>query len=174
MLALLLLVGGVRRLVGAITAFTASHSLTLAAAALGVLRVPPPPVEAAIALSIVFVAAEAARGDEGLTRRRPWIVAFAFGLLHGLGFAGALAEIGLPDQALPVALACFNLGVEAGQLLFLAAALGLLAGIARLVPLATPRSAFALAARYARPAAYPIGILGAFWCIERTAGFLSG
>ena len=125
-LALLLLVGNARRLVGAVTAFTVAHSVTLAAAALGWLYVPPAPVEAAIALSIVFVAAEILHRREGLARRRPWTVAFAFGLLHGLGFAAALREIGLPANAIPVALACFNLGVEAGQLLFIAAVFAVL------------------------------------------------
>ncbi|NIP18451.1 MAG: HupE/UreJ family protein, partial [Xanthomonadales bacterium] len=105
-----------------ITAFTVAHSLTLGAASLGILHVPSPPVEAVIALSIVFVATEIVRarqGRPGWTQRRPWLVAFIFGLLHGLGFAGALTEIGLPPQAVPLALLFFNLGVEAGQLLFI-------------------------------------------------------
>jgi hydrogenase/urease accessory protein HupE len=125
-LALLLVVRGGRRIVWTITAFTLAHSLTLVAATLGWVRVPGPPVEAVIALSIVFVAAEAVqalRGRIGLTARAPWVVAFSFGLLHGLGFAGALAEVGLPPIAIPLALLMFNLGVELGQLIFVAAVL---------------------------------------------------
>jgi hydrogenase/urease accessory protein HupE len=103
--ALLLLVEGTRKLVWTITAFTAAHSLTLAAATLGLVQVPQSPVEAVIALSIVFVASEivhVSQGRPGLTQRRPWIVAFVFGLLHGFGFAGALNEIGLPEQSIPL------------------------------------------------------------------------
>jgi hypothetical protein len=115
---------GTRRLIATITAFTLAHSITLAAAALGFVHVPGKPVEACIALSIVFVAAEivhAHLGKPGLTQRYPWIVAFTFGLLHGLGFASALAEVGLPQLSIPVALLFFNVGVEIGQLLFIAA-----------------------------------------------------
>ena len=125
-LAMLILVRGSRRLIWTVTAFTVAHSITLAAAALGLVRVAPGPVEAVIALSIVFVAMEivhARRSRPGISERRPWIVAFAFGLLHGFGFAGALAEVGLSDHTIPLALLFFNLGVEAGQLLFIAAAL---------------------------------------------------
>jgi hypothetical protein len=170
-LALLFLVGGARRLVGAVTAFTAAHSLTLAAAALGWLRVPPAPAEAAIALSIVFVAAEVVHKRRGLARRRPWIVAFAFGLLHGLGFAAALTEIGLPDHAIPIALACFNVGVELGQLLFIAAVLAVLALTSLAGRPTAGRGAWTIADRLARPAAYAIGILGTFWLIDRTFSF---
>ena len=122
--ALLLLVSGARRLVATITAFTAAHSITLAAATLDWVRLPAPPLEAVIALSIAFVAAEilqAQKGNTSLTIRQPWLVAFTFGLLHGFGFAGALAEIGLPSVEIPLALLFFNVGVEAGQLLFIAA-----------------------------------------------------
>ncbi len=124
----MLLVKGWKRLVGTITAFTVAHSITLAAATLGFVHVPGPPVEACIALSIMFVAAEIIRGRQGqpgLTERAPWVVAFAFGLLHGLGFAGALSEVGLPQQAIPLALLFFNVGVELGQLTFIAVVLGL-------------------------------------------------
>ena len=110
------------------TAFTVAHSITLAAATLGFVNVPGPPVEAAIALSIVLVAVEivnARQGQPSLTARLPWLVAFSFGLLHGFGFAGALAEVGLPQHAIPVALLFFNLGVEIGQLFFVAAVLTL-------------------------------------------------
>ena len=125
-LALLLLVRGSTLLFKTITAFTVAHSLTLALAALGVLNVPGAPVEAVIALSILFLACEIVRtrgGEIGLTARYPWVVAFTFGLLHGLGFAGALAEVGLPETAIPLALLFFNVGVEVGQLLFVVAAL---------------------------------------------------
>jgi hydrogenase/urease accessory protein HupE len=165
--ALLLLVRGRRRLVATVTAFTVAHSLTLAAATLGWLRVPGPPVEAAIALSIVFVAAEIVRtrqDEPSLAARRPWIVAFGFGLLHGLGFAGALAEVGLPERAIPTALLFFNLGVELGQLAFIGAALALAAAARRLpLPPAAPW------ARWAPP--YAIGGIAAFWLFERLAAF---
>lgn len=165
-LALLVLVEGRRRLVGTITAFTLAHSLTLAVATLGFVRVPQSPVEAFIALSIVFVATEivhARLGRPGLTQRWPWVVAFTFGLLHGFGFAGALTEIGLPAAAVPLALFFFNVGVEAGQLLFVGACL-VLAGVARRIPV--PRPALDL-----RVLAYAIGTVAAFWTIERVLGF---
>jgi hydrogenase/urease accessory protein HupE len=161
---LVLIVRRLGRLVKTITAFTVAHSLTLALATLGVVHVPPAPVEATIALSILFLARElvrAERGDVGLTARQPWLVAFAFGLLHGLGFAGALAQIGLPQHDIPLALLLFNLGVEAGQLMFVAVLLALGATLARLAgPL--PRWA-------ARAPTYAIGVAAAFWLIQRTA-----
>ena len=165
-LALLLLVRGVRQIVITITAFTVSHSLTLAAATLGWANVPQQPVEAVIALSILLVAVEIVHRDRGkpsLTQQWPWAVAFTFGLLHGFGFAGALNEIGLPEQAIPAALLFFNLGVELGQLLFIAAVLlswRLLRGVAENLPkplLQLP--------------AYAIGTMAAFWAIERISGF---
>jgi hypothetical protein len=165
-LALLVLVGPTRRLVSTVTAFTIAHSLTLAAATLGVVDVPTRPIEAMIALSIVFVAAEivhARQGRAGLTMRQPWVVAFIFGLLHGFGFAGALAEVGLPAQAIPLALLFFNLGVELGQLLFVA----LLVAVSALVggaPL--PRWSWA---GHVPP--YAIGALAAYWTIERLTPF---
>ena len=168
--ALILLVQGWRRIVATITAFTIAHSLTLAAATLGVLHVPGPPVEACIALSIVLLAAEivrAQRGQASLTLRAPWLVAFAFGLLHGLGFAGALTETGLPANAVPLALLLFNLGVELGQLLFIAAVLPLLVIWRRLVedrPMARPAWASLLPS-------YVIGSIAATWLIERVASF---
>src|ERR1700683_3799238 len=125
-LALVILIGNWRRVALTVTAFTIAHSITLAAATLGLVDVPRPPVEAAIALSIVLVAVEivnARRGNPSLAARWPWVVAFCFGLLHGFGFAGALAEVGLPHHAIPVALLFFNLGVEIGQLVFVAAVL---------------------------------------------------
>ena len=170
-LALLILVDGMRRLVATVTAFTLAHSLTLAAATLGYVRVPGPPVEAVIALSIALVAAEilrARKGETGLTQRFPWVVAFTFGLLHGFGFAGALAEIGLPQKAIPVALLLFNVGVEIGQLIFIAAVLALMAlgrAATRPVPLPLPDWARALPV-------YAIGGIAGFWIIDRLAGFL--
>ena len=127
-LSLLLMVRGWRRLVATITAFTVGHTLTLVAATLGALSLPGPPVEAAIALSIAFAAAEALRvqrGEASLMVAAPWAVALLFGLLHGLGFAGALREIGLPQNAVLPALLSFNLGVELGQLMFVSLVLGL-------------------------------------------------
>jgi hydrogenase/urease accessory protein HupE len=165
-LALLMVVVGWRRLVGTVTAFTVAHSITLALAALGVVHVPGPPVEAIIALSIVFVAAEIIRGRQGklgLTARLPWIVAFTFGLLHGFGFASALSEIGLPQSSIPLALFTFNVGVEIGQLIFVAAVLVLYAIGKRLQP-TLPEWAW-------RVPSYAIGGIAAFWVLERVAGF---
>lgn len=164
--ALLVIVHGTRRIVGTITAFTVAHSLTLAAASLGLVSLPGPPVEAVIALSIVFVAAEALRGLQGrpgLTARAPWVVAFSFGLLHGLGFAGALAEVGLPQTAIPLALLMFNVGVEIGQLAFVGAVV-LAAGVARRLSLPQPRWA-------GQVVPYAIGSVAMFWLIERIGAF---
>jgi hypothetical protein len=165
-LALPLIVRGGMRIFATVTAFTAAHSITLIAATLGWVHVPGPPVEAMIALSIVFVAMEIVhglRGRPGLTARAPWVVAFCFGLLHGFGFAGALAEVGLPQKANPVALLMFNLGVELGQLIFVAAALAIGAVLARL-PI--PRRPWM---DYAIP--YAIGAVAMFWVIERVGAF---
>ena len=167
-LALVIIVRGRRQLLGTITAFTIAHSITLALATLDVVRIPGPPVEATIALSIVFVASEIVRlrqGREGLAARQPWVGAFAFGLLHGLGFAGALAEIGLPQNALPLALLFFNVGVEAGQLIFI------------VVVLAAAAIAGRLMRRHAHPRwtvvtpAYLVGGVASFWIFERVAAF---
>jgi hydrogenase/urease accessory protein HupE len=164
-LALVFLVGFQRRLVWTITAFTAAHSITLALSALGWLALRPPPVEATIALSIMLVAGEALRSRATLARRWPALVAFLFGLVHGLGFAGALKEIGLPDNHLLVALLSFNVGVEAGQLLVVA-----LAGLVLLAARRLPQTATAPA----RTAAlYAIGALAAYWTIERVSGILA-
>ena len=165
-LSLLLIVRGFKRIAVTITAFTVAHSLTLAAATLGFVHVPGPPVEAAIALSIVFVASEVVRGlrgKPGLTAHAPWVVAFAFGLLHGFGFAGALAEVGLPQRAIPLALFTFNVGVEIGQLLFVVAMLVAGALLARM-PLRVPRWS-------AWMAPYAIGTIAMFWVAERVASF---
>ena len=167
---LLLLVRGGWMLVKTVTAFTLAHSITLALAALGVVHVPGPPVEATIALSILLLAVEIVRrhrGESGFTVRWPWVVAFCFGLLHGFGFAGALAEVGLPQRDLPVALFTFNVGVEIGQLMFVGAVLA-----ARALLLRCRLPQFAI--RLAQPsAAYVVGTLAAFWFFERVAGFSS-
>ncbi len=161
-LALLLIVRGRRRLLITITSFTLAHSITLAAATLGLVWVPAPPVEAVIALSIVFLASELVkvnRGERSLTARAPWLVAFSFGLLHGFGFAGALTDIGLPEREIPLALVTFNVGVEFGQLVFVAVALAVIALMRRVCdswPKWTPQLA-----------AYGIGCVAAFWFIER-------
>jgi hydrogenase/urease accessory protein HupE len=175
-LALLFLVEGWRRLVTTITAFTIAHSLTLAAATFGWVQVPQAPVEAVIALSIMFVAVEILhrhQGRTGIATDKPWIVAFVFGLLHGLGFAGALRDIGLPDDAIPLALAFFNVGVEAGQLLFVAAVFVLFRLVNQLMGrrAATAECSYLPGAAVTRPASYVIGTLAAFWLIERTYGF---
>jgi hydrogenase/urease accessory protein HupE len=165
-LALLLLVKGWRRLVATVTAFTVAHSLTLAAATLGFVHVPQRPIEAVIALSIAFVAAELVHlksGQVSLTQRWPWAIAFIFGLLHGFGFAGALSEIGLPEQAIPLALLFFNVGVELGQLLFIAGVVAI-GTIARRIAVPLPAWAPQLSA-------YAIGTVAAFWTIERVARF---
>lgn len=159
-IALVLLVARPWPVVKAATAFTVAHSLTLAAAALGHAGLPQQPVEALIALSIVFLAVELARGQQAtLLRGWPWLVAFGFGLLHGFGFAGALREIGMPDGEVPMALVAFNLGVEAGQLAVIAAVLAVRAGIARMAP--------GTEAGAVRLAAYAIGITGSYWLIDR-------
>jgi len=165
-LALLIICSSTRQLIETVTAFTVAHSITLALATLGVIHVPQRPVEAVIALSIMFVAAEivhARRGVPGITARAPWLVAFLFGLLHGLGFAGALAEVGLPQNNIPVALLFFNLGVEAGQLIFVGAVIGLVA--------AFRRSRIALPKWSALVVPYAIGSIATFWVIERIAAF---
>jgi hydrogenase/urease accessory protein HupE len=162
-LGLLLLVGFERRLLAAITAFTVAHSITLAATALGWVRVSPPLIEAMVAMSILFLAAElvrARRGEAGLTSAHPWLIAFAFGLLHGFAFAGALADVGLPRDAIPLSLFLFNVGVEIGQLIFLAAVWTLTRLVVRptLLHLPPPAVAFARAAP-----SYVIGTLAAYW-----------
>ncbi|MGD8576203.1 MAG: HupE/UreJ family protein [Thiohalophilus sp.] len=165
-LALLLLIDNTRKLIVTITFFTLAHSITLSLAALKIIHVPVPPVEAVIALSIVFVASEIIRVQQGhssLAYRKPWIVAFTFGLLHGLGFAAALSQIGLPDNAVPLALALFNVGVEIGQLIFVFAFIAM--------GWALSRVHFNPTVAWGRAPAYFIGSLASFWLIERTAGF---
>jgi len=167
-LALILIVRIGRVLLWTITAFTIAHSITLSLATLGVVHVPGPPVEATIALSILLLACEIVRlqrGQASLTAKWPWVVAFSFGLLHGFGFAGALTQIGLPQGDIPLALFAFNVGVEMGQLIFIAAVLGVLAAARRFkpAPIVERRALFA--------STYVIGALAAFWFIERLAGF---
>lgn len=169
-LALLILISGVRRIVATVTAFTVAHSITLAGATLGWVQMPGPPVEAAIALSIAFVAAEilhSRQGRSGLTERFPWIVAFTFGLLHGFGFAGALTDVGLPQTEIPMALLFFNVGVEVGQLMFIAAAYASF-WLFRLVTkrINLPQLTWASALPV-----YVIGSLAMFWAVQRTVGF---
>ena len=168
-LALLLIVRGPWMLVKAVTAFTIAHSITLALATLGFINVPSAPVEAAIALSIVFLCVEivhAQQGRAGLAVHYPWVVAFAFGLLHGLGFAGALAEIGLPQSEIPIALLFFNIGVEIGQLMFVALVWGIIWGLQRLQPESWRWTS-------AVPA-YIIGTIATYWLFERVAVIFAG
>jgi hydrogenase/urease accessory protein HupE len=167
-LALMLLIRNPWMLVKTITAFTVAHSITLAGAALGYFSLPQKPVEAVIALSIVFVASElikAKAGERCLSEDYPWVVAFTFGLLHGFGFAGALQEIGLPQADVPLALLTFNLGVEFGQLLFVAAVL---------IIILTMRLLVKVPHRLARvSAAYVIGMVATVWFFERIASFVT-
>jgi hydrogenase/urease accessory protein HupE len=167
-LALILLVADRKKLIGAVTAFTLAHSLTLAGTTFGLIRLPSSPVEATIALSIMLVAIEIVRartGGASLMAQLPWVAAFGFGLLHGFGFAGALREIGIPEDAVPLALLSFNLGVEAGQLLFIAAMLAVMLAWRRLAP---PPPAWAW-----RAPVYAIGGISAFWFIERATSIFA-
>jgi len=162
-LGLLLIVRDGWMLVKTITAFTVAHSITLAVATLGYASAPLPPLYAAIALSILFLGPEIQRkerGETSLTLRRPWLVAFSFGLLHGFGFASGLTDLGLMHSQIPWALLCFNLGVEIGQLLFVALILSLARSF-RTLEISWPRWAQALPV-------YTIGTLGAYWTIQRT------
>lgn len=161
-IALVLLIGRLGAVVKAATAFTLAHSITLIGSTLGFVGLAQAPVEALVALSIVFLAVEIVKRDPAnpsLTERKPWLVAFLFGLIHGFGFAGALREIGLPESDVPTALLTFNLGVEAGQLLIVAAVLALIACVTQLRP------------QSLRPATvtatYVIGTIASFWFIER-------
>ena len=168
-LGLMLMVRNRWMLLKTITAFTVAHSITLAAATLGYVHVPAPPLNVAIALSIMFVGVEVLRswqGETSLTLRQPWLVAFAFGLVHGLGFASGLVSLGLPQGDIPVALLLFNVGVEIGQLSFVALILLLM------------RSFHQLEIQWPLPVrmmpAYAVGSLGAFWTIDRIVAMLAG
>lgn len=166
-LGLLIIVRGTRPLVETITAFTVAHSITLALATLGHANLPGPPLNATIALSILFLGPELVRvwrGQTSFTIRHPWVVAFGFGLLHGFGFASGLSTVGMPRAEIPLALLMFNVGVELGQLAFVA------------LILLCHRAARTLEFRWPRPAelapAYLIGTLGAYWTIQRTVMML--
>lgn len=165
--ALMLIVVNYKKLLKTITAFTLAHSITLALAALGIVNVPSAPTEAIIALSIVFLSLEiinVKKGRPSITEKHPWSIAMIFGLFHGLGFAGALSEIGLPPHEIPIALLTFNLGVEAGQIMFLAVALLAKVLISKLsIPL--PEWSW-------KVLPYAIGSLAAFWVVQRTLSFL--
>jgi hydrogenase/urease accessory protein HupE len=168
-LGLLLIVGSRYILFKTITAFTIAHSITLAIATLGYASAPVPPLNAAIALSILFLGPEIVRvwrGETSFTIRHPWVVAFAFGLLHGFGFASGLSAIGLATSEIPIALLLFNVGVEAGQLFFV------------LIIVALERSFHILAIHWPRwveaAPAYAVGGLGAFWTIQRVSMMLGG
>ena len=168
-LGLLLIVKDRWMLVKTVSAFTVAHSITLAIATLGYASVPAAPLNAAIALSILFLGVEVVRswrGGTSLSIRQPWVVAFAFGLLHGFGFASGLTAMGLPRAEIPLALLCFNAGVEAGQLLFVAMVL-LLERAFRVLEVRWPRVIEALPA-------YTIGSLGAYWTIQRVVVLLGG
>lgn len=164
--ALLLLVSGFGRLVKTISAFTLSHSVTLSLATLGYVHVPPAPVEAVIALSILFVACEIVRNPQtplSLAQRQPWLVAFTFGLLHGLGFAGGLSAVGLPAGHIPLALGLFSVGVEIGHFSFV--------GVVLAAIVAVRRWNITLPAWTRALPAYAIGSIAAFWVIQRIAAF---
>jgi hydrogenase/urease accessory protein HupE len=169
LLGLLLIVQDRWVLVKTISSFTVAHSITLAIATLGYARAPEPPLTAAIALSILFLGPEivrAQRGETSLTIRHPWVVAFAFGLLHGFGFASGLTTMGLPRAEIPLALLLFNLGVEAGQLLFVLV-VQVLVRACRVLDVRLPRLLEALPA-------YAVGSLGAYWTIQRLTIMLGG
>ena len=171
LVALLLIVPSFRKLLWTITAFTLAHSITLALSTLGFVNFPSAPTEAVISLSILFLAIEILRvqkGETPLTAKYPWIVSFSFGLFHGLGFAGALSEIGVPQNEVPVALLMFNVGVEAGQIMFVSVVAALLwvgRKITDQLKLPVPKFAEKIAP-------YAIGIIAAFWTIERTLSFM--
>lgn len=155
-----------RQLFSTVTAFTVAHSITLGMSALGGVSLPGPPVEIIIALSIALLGLEALykqRGRATLAARRPWLIAGLFGLIHGFGFAGALAEIGLPKQSEVLALFLFNVGVEAGQLAIIAAVLALFWSLSKIRLTDDSR---AYVARFV--GAYILGIIGMYWAIERS------
>ena len=164
-LALIIITRGKWKIIKTITAFTIAHSITLSLAALGLVNFPVPPVEAVIALSIVFLAVEIIKnqnGQETLTSKKPWLVAFTFGLLHGFGFAGALSNIGLPQNDIPFALAFFNVGVEIGQIAFVIVAL-------LFIKLLSYKKDWSIFIKKVPP--YAIGSIAAFWMIERIIAF---
>jgi hydrogenase/urease accessory protein HupE len=164
-LALIIITMGKWKIIKTITAFTLAHSITLSLAVLGYVNFPTAPVEAVIALSIVFLAIEIIKlikGKQTLTSKKPWLVAFTFGLLHGFGFAGALTNIGLPQLDIPFALAFFNVGVEIGQIAFIIVVLAI-------IKLLTIKKDWPVVIR--KVPAYAIGSLAVFWMIERVVAF---
>lgn len=165
--ALMLIVVNYKKLLKTITAFTLAHSITLALAALGIVNIPSAPTEAIIALSIVFLSLEiinVKKGRPSITAKYPWSIAMIFGLFHGLGFAGALSEIGLPPHEIPIALLMFNLGVEAGQILFL--------GVAILVKIIIAKLSIKWPEWSWKLLPYTIGSLSAFWVIQRALSMI--
>jgi hypothetical protein len=167
LLTLLLIVAGIWPLLKTVTAFTLAHSLTLAFATLGLVHIPQVPTEAVISLSIMLLAVEVVRKNDGLltlSERFPWMIAFTFGLVHGLGFAGALSEIGVPQNAVPLALFMFNMGVETGQVLFVVAVSLLLGAMSRFHGPA--------ALKLVRATPFAVGGIAAFWTIDRVVAFL--
>jgi len=165
-LGLLLLVKGLRPLIQTITAFTIAHSITLGIASFNLINVPGPPVEAVIALSIVFLAREylmVKKGENSMTAQYPWVVAFSFGLLHGFGFAGALSDIGFPQKEVPLALLTFNVGVEIGQLIFI----GIMLFFWKLVQ----KTKLPLQNGSWKILPYSMGTIAAFWLVERVVAF---
>ena len=167
LLVLLLIINGLWPLVKTVTAFTVAHSLTLALATLGLVNIPPAPTEAVISLSILLLAVEAVHKSQGqltLAERYPWLIAFTFGLVHGLGFAGALSEIGVPQNDVLLALLMFNLGVETGQVIFVVGVSLALVGLRKLHNHS--------ANLFLRATPYAIGGLAAFWTIQRIDTFL--
>lgn len=171
-LALILLVSSKWSLIKTITAFTIAHSITLSAAALGYINFPVPPVEAVIALSIMFLALEISKrqiGKQSLTERKPWLVSFSFGLLHGLGFASALADTGLPETEIPAALLTFNIGVELGQLLFITGALITIHCLKLTCKYFTIKQVHQ--EKGITYLVYGIGSISSYWFIERVVGF---
>ena len=166
-LGLILLIGSFRSLVTTISAFTLAHSITLACSALGLVHLQPAPVEAVIALSIVYVAVEVIRlrhGQASLAGRAPWLIAMVFGLLHGFGFASALRQIGLPENSMLGALFLFNVGIEIGQLMFLVLVVGTLTMLQNKLP--------RLQAQVLNVAPYCIGSMASFWLVQRLAVIL--
>lgn len=165
-LSLLLIVRSIPRLILTISAFTIAHSITLTLATLDIIIIPGPPIEAIIALSIVFIAREILHrrdGYQSLTMRKPWVIAFAFGLLHGVGFAGALAEVGLPENAIPLALLFFNVGVEIGQILFVTLLLFVYFSLKKATKITLDKLEL--------PLVYGIAAIASFWTIERISSF---
>ena len=161
-LGLLLLLQGFWKLIQTVTAFTIAHSITLACAALGIFPVPNAPIEVLIALSIMFLAREiimGQRGQQTLVHSKPWVVAFAFGLIHGFGFANALGDIGLNQADIPLALLFFNLGVEAGQVAFICVLI--------VVNLLIMKFLADLLRSAHRGLAYGLGGIAAYWFVER-------